>query len=335
VNAFPVIEAQALRERVGLAEALPAAREAYRAYSAGGMRIAATTLELDRGDVHLKGGVSRSGELFVAKIASWIPAATAHESAVASGAFLVCSARTGQPLALLLEKGYLTHLRTAAAGAVAAEALASEECAVAGVLGSGEQAFLQLLALHAVRPFTTAYVWGRRHEAAAALAQRLSDALPRISVQVAANAREVVLRADVLVTATASRVPLVESGWLRAGQHVNAIGADDEAKHELDVGCFTRADRLFVDSVEQTARTAELGAAIAAGALPLEAIDGEIGAVLSGRLPGRRGPDEITVAKMTGIGALDLTIAEAAMRAFGLGTRAPGTRRRRPVAASP
>ena len=318
MSGFPVIGASTLRECFHLDDALSAARDAYRAYSAGEIRIAAATLDLGRGDVHIKAGVKRGGELFVTKLASWVPSDSAPGSAVTSGAFLVCSPRSGRPLALLLDEGYLTDLRTAAAGAVAADELAPRTCAVAGVLGNGEQAFLQLMALQIVRPFATALVWGRRHDGATSLAARLAAALPQVKVEVAADLREVCREADVLVTATASRSPLVKGAWLRAGQHVNAIGADDTGKHELESGCFERADRVFVDSIEQTSRTAELAAAIAAGTFAAERIDGEIGAILLGRAAGRRGASEITIAKMTGIGALDLTIGEAVMRAIGL-----------------
>jgi ornithine cyclodeaminase len=307
-----LVSEESLRESVTLKDALGAARNAFRAYSEGKMDIVASVLDLDRGDVHIKGARIVGERYFAVKIASWIPTSEPGDSLRAGGS-LICSAETGRPIAMLLDQHYLSDLRTAAAGAVAAELLSRPESATVGVLGTGVQARLQLEAVAEVRPISLAYVHGRRPDASEALVSSLRPALPAIEFTVAGSAEEVMARSDVVVTTTASDEPFVSGEWLRPGQHVSAIGADDDGKAELDAACFTRADRVFVDSVSQTGAIAEIGAAIRAGAFARDQISGEIGEILAGRVAGRTGPDEITIAKMTGIGALDLTIAELAL----------------------
>lgn len=307
-----LISEESLRERLTLKDVLEAVRNAFRAYSAGDVDIVASVLDLDHGDVHIKGAHSIGGKHFAVKIASWIPTPKSGSSLSAGGS-LVCSAETGRPIGILLDQHYLSDLRTAAAGAVAADLLARPDSSTAGILGTGVQARLQLEALAEVRPISIAYIYGRRREASEELIRALGPRLPMVELTAARNAKEVMTRSDVVVTATASHEPFVAGEWLCAGQHVNAIGADSDDKFELDVGCFTRADRVFVDSVAQSGATAELGAATRAGAFTRDQISGEIGEILDGRVAGRTRSEDITIAKMTGIGALDLAIAELAL----------------------
>lgn len=315
-DSIHLVTEKSLREHLTLNDALGAARDAFLAYSAGNIDIVASVLDLDRGDVHIKGARMAGEKHFAVKIASWIQTPGTGNS-LRSGGSLVCSAETGRPVAILLDQHYLSDLRTAAAGAVAADLLARPESTAVGILGTGVQAKLQFEAVVAVRPISTACIYGRRPEASEALASSLSPSHPAVEFVVARSAKEVMARSDIVVATTASREPFVSGDWLCPGQHVTAIGADDVDKAELDSGCFARADRVFVDSVAQTGATAELGAAIAAGAFATDRISGELGEILAGRIVGRTGPEEITIAKMTGIGALDLTIAELALEKCG------------------
>jgi ornithine cyclodeaminase/alanine dehydrogenase-like protein (mu-crystallin family) len=314
VPGLEVIPERRLREALSIDDALGAARRALQAYSEGRLRIVASVLDLDRGDVHVKGGHGVGSSFFVVKIASWVPP-EGPEGALHGGGSLVCEAATGRPVALLLDQHYLSDLRTAAAGAVATDLLAREDSSVAGAVGTGVQGRLQLEAVAKVRPIATALVYGRRRQAAEELARNLRQSLAGVEVVVADSVDEVLAAADVVITATAATEPFVFAESLRPGQHLNAIGADDEGKAELAEDCFLRADGVWVDSIAQSGATAELGAAIAAGAFSTEGIVGELGGILAGGTRGRTDPAEITIAKMTGIGALDVTIAEVAMKA--------------------
>ncbi len=135
-----------------------------------------------------------------------------------------------------------------AAGALAARVLAPESVRVAGILGAGVQAYWLARALFSVRNFERLLIWSRNHEKTMALKQQRASKLPSVEIVVTGSIREVVEAAQVLVTATAAREPIVRGEWLRPGQHITAIGADDETKCELDEHCLKRVHRLIVDS---------------------------------------------------------------------------------------
>jgi ectoine utilization protein EutC len=236
------------------------------------------------------------------------------------GLMVVLDAETGIPRAALFDNGYLTDLRTALAGAVAADALARPDATTVGVLGAGVQARLQLAALTRVRPITRARLWARRPDRAAEVADELTTqlGLPVDPVDDPAAAAA----ADALVTTTPATAPLVDAGALHAGLHITAVGSDAEHKQELDASVVAAADRFVCDHHGQSARLGELRAAVAAGFDADDAV--ELGAVLAGHASGRTGPDDVTVCDLTGTGAQDTAIASLAVRrclAAGRGTR--------------
>jgi ornithine cyclodeaminase len=229
-----------------------------------------------------------------------------------SGLMMVFDVRTGVLRALLLDNGYLTDIRTAAAGAVAARALARPDAAVAAIFGAGTQARLQLHALCLVRPIRQARIWARNGEAARALAADLARDLG-IAVTAEADARAAVAGADVIVTTTPATAPILMAGWLEPGQHVTAMGSDQHGKGELEPACLTRADLYVPDRLEQTRIMGELQGAIATGTVATGTSFPELGAVLTGTAPGRTRPDQITVADLTGTGVQDTAIATHAL----------------------
>jgi ornithine cyclodeaminase/alanine dehydrogenase-like protein (mu-crystallin family) len=313
-----VIEADELREAIAPLDLLEATRESFLALSAGRMRTTADTLDLDDGDVHVKAASEVGGEIYVVKLASLIPSNRERGLAPGGGGIVVCSALTGEPLALLVDDHYLTDARTAVAGALASDLLARPAASAVGVLGSGEQARLQVTTLAGLRKLDRVAVWARREEAAKATAASLRDELGATAeVTVAATARDAVEVAEILITATASLEPLIEAEWLRPGQQVTAVGADDHRKHELTSACFARASRIAVDLRAQTCAKAELAKALAEGAVDEDRI-AEMGELLSGERAGRGGEEEITIAKLTGVAAQDLAAAKAVARKLAL-----------------
>jgi ornithine cyclodeaminase len=238
-----------------------------------------------------------------------------------NGLMVAFDARTGLLSALLLDNGYLTDIRTAAAGAVAARALAREDASVAAVLGAGMQARLQIEALVLMRPLREVRVWGRRSQAAAALATRLANEAG-LEARAVPDAEAAVRGADIIVTATPAEEPILRAGWLSPGQHVTAIGSDAEYKTELDPAIVAAAAPYVPDRLAQCAERGELRAALAAGLVPPGRAFAELGEVLAGRAPGRVGPSALTVADLTGTGVQDTAIAALALRraeAAGLG----------------
>jgi len=237
-----------------------------------------------------------------------------------NGLMILFSARTGLVEALLLDNGYLTDLRTAAAGAVAARHLAPAAVTTAGVLGGGVQARLQIEAAHLVRPFSRVLVWARRPEAAAACA---ADIAARLGVEASVAPAETVVReSQLVVTTTPAREPILKAAWLHPGLHITAMGSDQGGKCEIEPAAIARADLYVCDRVSQAERLGELRSARAAGVLA-DRDPPELGAIVAGLVPSRRSDTEITLCDLTGTGAQDTAIATHALqaaRAAGAGT---------------
>ena len=228
-----------------------------------------------------------------------------------NGLMMLLSAKTGLVEALFLDNGYLTDIRTAAAGAVAARHLAREDASVAAIFGAGVQARLQLQALALVRPIRAARIWARDAAKAEQAAAELTEALG-LPVTAQADPRAAVDGADVIVTTTPSETPILMADWLQPGQHVTAMGSDAEHKNEVDPQALTRADLYVADSLKQTRRLGELHHAIAAGLVSPDAVFPELGAIVAGASQGRMSPEAITIADLTGTGVQDTAIATLA-----------------------
>ncbi|HVX72003.1 MAG TPA: ectoine utilization protein EutC [Devosia sp.] len=229
-----------------------------------------------------------------------------------NGLMVVLSATTGLLEAALFDNGYLTDVRTAAAGAVAAKHLARADAESAAVLGAGVQALLQLKALALVRPIRRARLWARDTDRATAAARALSDELG-IPVVPAMSALEAVKGADIVVTTTPSRTPILLEGWLEPGQHVTAMGSDAGHKNEIDPAVFRHLDAYVPDRLSQTRLLGELHHALAAGLVAPDAEFAELGAVLAGTASGRRAAEDITLCDLTGTGVQDTAIANLAL----------------------
>jgi ornithine cyclodeaminase len=239
-----------------------------------------------------------------------------------SGLMILFSARTGMVEALLLDNGYLTDVRTAAAGAVAARHLARPDAERACLIGAGTQARMQLQALCLVRPIKQAVICARDPAKAEAAARELTHRLD-VTVSASSDVANAVSGADIDVTTTPSATPLVMADWLRPGQHVTAMGSDQPHKNELEPACLTRADLYVADRQSQTENLGELHHAIAAGLVPSGTAFPELGDIVVGLAQGRGSPGAITICDLTGTGVQDTAIATFARRcadAAGAGT---------------
>jgi ornithine cyclodeaminase len=224
-----------------------------------------------------------------------------------NGLMILFSATTGLVQALFLDNGYLTDIRTAAAGAVAARHLAPSSVQTAGVIGTGVQARLQMQAAHLVRPFERLLVWGRDGAKAQACAEDLA-ALMGIEVLPVSDPAHLVAQSQLVVTTTPARTPVLRAEWLHPGLHITAMGSDQHGKNEIDPKALAAADLYVADRVSQTELMGELRSAQEAG-LWQGGIPAELGQVITGDAPGRRSDDDITIADLTGTGAQDTAIA--------------------------
>ncbi|MBX5194100.1 ectoine utilization protein EutC [Rhizobium sp. NZLR10] len=233
-----------------------------------------------------------------------------------NGMMVLLSSRTGLVQALLLDNGYLTDVRTAAAGAVAAKHLSRENSSVAAIFGAGMQARLQLEALTLVRPIREARIWARDAAKAEALAAELAGKLG-FSVTATSEPRRAISGADIIVTTTPSEKPIIGAEWLEVGQHLTAMGSDAEHKNEIDPTAIAGAGLYVADSLKQTRRLGELHHAIGAGLVAPEADFAELGQIVAGSAQGRTSNDQITIADLTGTGIQDTAIAVLAFARAG------------------
>ncbi len=291
-----------IRRAVSPAAAIDAMREAVIAYSRGEcetpMPMHLYLAQDQGGEVHMKSSFRKGGRHFALKMAGTF-------ATRAYGMVMLVSAETGETAAYFDDGGHLTDLRTAAVSAMTARELGRRD-PVLGILGTGIQARLQA-ELHAgVLPLSEILVWGRNPERAAACVREISVRLPGVRVAALATPAEVAARARLIVTATASREPLLRAGDVSSGTHVSAVGADSPGKQELDPEILRRAALLLVDSLAQCEKLGELQHALSEKARAVE-----IGAFCaSPRAYDREG---MTVADFTGLGAEDLFIAEACL----------------------
>lgn len=230
-----------------------------------------------------------------------------------NGIMVLFSARTGQVDAVLLDNGYLTEVRTAAAGAVAARILAPQQVDTAGVIGCGAQARLQIEAARLVRPFNKVLVWGRDQKKAASCAEDLSQ-ISGLEAIVESDPAALVAASQLVITATPSAQPVLQTNWLHPKLHITAMGSDQANKNEIEASAIGKADLYVADRVSQCEALGELRAAREAGLL-VEVVPPELGQIISGAVAGRLDEDQITICDLTGTGAQDTAIATYARKA--------------------
>jgi ornithine cyclodeaminase len=299
-----------VRGAIGPAEALAAAREAFAALGRGEVvlpEVMFLDLTEHEGEVHGKGAYISGSSIFCVKVASGFYRNADRGLPVSSGVVWAFDASTGFLDSILFDNGFLTELRTGAAGALATDLLARGDVRQIGVIGCGSQARFQLQAHLEVRRPDRILVWCPSSDHAARYVAEMSEA-HGVAVEAAADAEAAVRGSDVVITATPSHTPVVMDAWVEPGTHVTAIGSDVPEKHELEAALLGRA-RVVADSLRQCLTQGEIHHAVEAGVIEAGDVHAELGEVAAGLRPGRASDDEITVADLTGVGVLDAAVA--------------------------
>jgi ornithine cyclodeaminase/alanine dehydrogenase-like protein (mu-crystallin family) len=317
----PTLSETQIRDLIGPREALAAVRDGFARLARGEATlpdVIGFEVGVGHGEVHVKSAYLHGTPFYSIKVATGFGENAARGIAVNGGLVMVFDARTGHVRTVLLDNGYLTQLRTGAAGGLAAQLLSRPDAQRVGIIGSGMQARYQLEALCLVRKIRDVVVYGRSGaraaEYAADMAQRFG-----LAARVAGSIREAVEGADIVVTTTSAREPIVRPEWIVPGMHVTAMGSDGFGKRELDVGVLAKADKIVVDHRGQCLSSGEMQQAAAAGLGP-DRIHAELGEIAAGLKPGRTSEREITVADLTGVGVQDAAVAnEVVMKAIGRG----------------
>ncbi|MGQ9801871.1 MAG: ornithine cyclodeaminase family protein [Candidatus Saccharicenans sp.] len=226
------------------------------------------------------------------------------------GFTLIFEAENGTPVAMM-DAHFLTALRTGAAGGVALKYLARKEAETVTLFGAGPQARTQLEAAASVLPLKKCYLVSYQDPREKDFAREMSDRLG-IEVVITGDQERAVRQAEVVITATNSREPVFMGEWLRPGTHVTAIGSFKPEVRELDSETIRRS-RIFVDNLEAAREEAgDIIIPVKEGIITWDTIEGELGQVIAGEIPGRQTPEEITVFKSVGLAVQDAVVAVGA-----------------------
>jgi alanine dehydrogenase len=220
---------------------------------------------------------------------------------------ILCDANTGYPLAVM-DGTYITKIRTGAAGGVAVKYLARRDSSVIGLIGAGVQARTQLLAISEVLPkIEQVKIFDQQRDASVTYANEMGTELD-INIRPVETIEEA-LEADIVVTTTPSREPVVKKQHIAPGTHINAIGADAKGKQELESDLLKEA-KIVVDNIEQASHSGEINVPLSQGVIKVEDIYGTLGEVVANMKKGRENDQEITIFDSTGLAIEDIICAK-------------------------
>jgi ornithine cyclodeaminase len=293
-------------------EVIAAMERAFAAYS-NGEAVIPPVGQLDfedpPGDCHIKYGYLKQGSTFTIKIATGFWKNPERGLASSNGVVLVFSSETGELLTIFQDEGYLTDMRTAAAGAVAAKYLAPQGIGCIGIIGAGMQARLQLDYLREVTPCRRVKLWARSMDRARALT------VPGFDIEVVASPSAVAADARLIVTTTASRDWLLGAADVKPGTHITAVGADGGGKQELEPQLLALAQIRAVDSVSQCSKYGDSAFALEQGLIETRDLV-ELGRIIQDPTLRRRSAQDISIADLTGVAVQDMAIAELALQSL-------------------
>jgi ornithine cyclodeaminase len=297
-------------------EPVKAIEEGFVAYSEGKVvvpPVGELIFDDPPGETHIKYGYARGDEYYVIKIASGFYKNKDIGLPNTSGMMLLFKQETGQPAAILLDEGYLTCIRTAAAGAVAAKYLAPKKVDCIGVFGAGNQGRLQVRHLESFVSCRDIMVWGLNRDECDGYKKDMEA--QGFNVQTTLEPGDVAKNCNLIVMATPSKKPLLMVDQIREGTHITAMGSDTHEKIELDPHILAKADVVVGDSLEQCKSRGEIYKAVSAGVMDMSK-PVELGNVIAGKAKGRTSDHQITVADLTGVAIQDIRISAAVYKAL-------------------
>jgi ornithine cyclodeaminase/alanine dehydrogenase-like protein (mu-crystallin family) len=305
------IDREEVARRLTYEMCIPIVRDAMIAFSRGETRqLLRSIIPLADGRMFgVMPGAMGARATFGAKLISVFPKNFGLGIQSHQGLVILFDAEHGAPVCVV-HAGEITAIRTAAASAVATDALARKDARRLAILGYGEQAATHAHAISKVRDLASITIWGRSPERARAFAERMQAELT-LPVTSSGSVEEAVAKADLICTVTSATEPILKGAWVRPGTHLNLVGSSHAGPAEVDSDLVVRS-RFIADSREGVlAQGAEFLRAKAAGLIGDDHIVAEIGQVLAGDIEGRRSPEEITVYKSLGHVVQDLSTAWA------------------------
>ena len=296
------------------AELIPVIEDAFKSLSLGKTvmpPILRVDIEKYHGESDVKAAYIEGLDSFAVKVASGFFDNPKLGLPSSNGLMILLDSKTGVIKSVLLDKGYLTDVRTAIAGAIASKYLSNSNSSTVAIVGAGIQARMQLEALTLVRDIKNVNVWSRDIKKAHAYIENVGKNI-NLNFQAFDNINEVVKTADILITTTPSKKPLIDFSALPKGIHITAMGSDAEEKNELNPNIIKNCDAYVPDSQAQTSILGELNHAIKNNLIKNDMIFNDLGKIILNPELGRKNNDDITVVDLTGTGVQDTAIARYA-----------------------
>ena len=259
------------------------------------------------GDVHIKYGYIKNDAYYVIKIASGFYENQKLGIPSGQGLMLLFKQETGELLAVLLDEGHLTDVRTAAAGALCAKHFSPKKISGVGIIGTGVQAKLQLKFLQKHTPCKKVYLWGRDEYKAQKMKEFMGD---EYDITIVSSCSEVAKNSNLIITTTPSESTLLMAQDVRKGTLIIAVGSDTHSKQELESELMTKADIVIADSLSQSESRGEIYRAVLDKAISRDKIV-ELGTAIQYQSLGRLNDDKIAVIDLTGVAVQDIMIASA------------------------
>lgn len=311
-----IIELPRIKELVKGIDTVRAIEEGFVAYSQGKVivpPVGEMHFEDPPGEVHIKYGAIVPDDYYVIKLASgFAENPSKHGIPRLQGMMLMFNQKTGQAVAILLDQGYLTNVRTAAAGAVVAKYLAPKKVHRIGVLGVGMQGHMQVEFLKGVVDCNDVIAWAPSSNGTDKYRADLEA--QGFKVETTQDVNKVAATCNLIITSTPSRKPLLDVDQIRPGTHITAMGSDTPPKIELDPGIVEKADIVVADSIPQSKLRGEISQAVRAGVFNDETVV-ELGNVIMNPELRRQSDAQITIADLTGVAVQDIQISKAVYHA--------------------
>lgn len=305
-----IIELEEIKYLLKNVDVVAAMTEGFRHYSNGNTvvpPVGELLFENPPGDVHIKYGYIKNDDFYVIKIASGFYENKNLGLPSSQGMMLLFHQKTGETVAVLLDEGHLTDVRTAAAGAVAAKYFAPKNIEAIGIIGTGIQAKMQLQYLQKTNPCKTVWVWGRSPENALKFK---TDLETDFDIHIASAPAEVAKNCNLIVTTTPSETALLHADDIRPGTHITAVGSDTSDKQELDSTILQKADLVITDSIPQSKSRGEIYQTVSKNIILKNGII-ELGKAIQNIDLQRKTDEQISIVDLTGVAVQDIMITSA------------------------
>lgn len=302
-----------IEKLITMPSALRIAEQAFRAKAQGRIQMPAKIyLRLDKykGDFRAMPAYIEGMEACGMKWVNVHPQNLKHGLPSVMALIIINDPKTGFPLAVM-DGTYITNLRTGAAGGIAAKYLARKNSSLIALVGCGAQAQTQLMALNEIFDIETVFLYDCVKSQPETFLKKTRYLGLRMSAL--GNIPDCLKNADIVVTTTPSRRPIVKPQWIKKGTHINAIGADAPGKEELETEILKKA-KIVVDDITQARHSGEINVPMARKTITRKDIHADLGDIITGKKQGRASREEITVFDSTGLAILDVAIADFVYR---------------------